>query len=341
MQIDEFFEELFGYELEALEYAHHPDDEVLSAYLRGRLRKAWQPPESPMARSGEWRHREVSVHLLTCPSCRRRMEALKEARERLSRWAWAAKVRTLFQERVAAVPRAALATIAVESLIILGLFGLLLLQAGVPLLKRAPADITTAPTASQESEEPVAAESLPQPALQAIETLNSSPDPQVRLAAAEQLQQWASPQLVEPLTQVYERESHPKVKEALAQTLSSIWAHTEGQTLTVARALQRFREKSRQDFDFLRSRFGLDIEKVLDELNELHSGLWYPRTFHCFAQGDLTLNQLSELTSQINGRLLIDRSFSPGSFQLRLPPSSEMTRIIDRLRSQLGISCQR
>lgn len=338
MRIDEFFEELFGHELKALDYAHHPDDEVLKAYLRGRLKRAWRPPESLMAQLGEWHHREVSAHLLTCPSCRRRIEVL--AGERSSRRARLAEVRTLFQERIAAVPRAALATIAVQSLVILGLFGLLLLQPGYPLSKRAPEEIAEAPVAPQEAEGPVAAESLPQPALEAIETLNSSPDPQVRLAAAQQLQQWARPQLAEPLTQVYERESHPKVKEALAQALSSIWAHTEGQTLTVAQTLKRIRDKSRQDFDFLRSRFGLDIEKVLDELNELHSGLWYPRIFYCFAQGDLTLNQLSELASRINSRLLIDRSFSPGSFQLRLPPGGEATLIIDQLRSQLGISCQ-
>lgn len=69
-----FFAELFVRPPE-LDYAYHPSDQVLRAYLRGELPDGWRFGEDFLARlrqadlNGDWGLSEVSLHLLTCNRC--------------------------------------------------------------------------------------------------------------------------------------------------------------------------------------------------------------------------------------------------------------------------------
>ena len=138
---EEFFSQLFSQDLSsAVEVAgrfgleDHPPEEVLRAYAAGRLAPDWPDPEE--LQQGAWGYRKVSVHVLRCGRCRAQLRALLaapvEARARVpassTEWGAFRWLRRWLQEAAQPVPRPALATIAVQSLVIVGLVGLLLWQ---------------------------------------------------------------------------------------------------------------------------------------------------------------------------------------------------------------------
>jgi len=335
--LEGIFEELFSRDVEMPHHAHHPPKEVLRCYLSGRLSRSWRGPERLLSDpQGEWRHQEVSAHLISCRRCREEFHTLKASKFKLWRQhIWSAG--RALRGRLAQVPRPALATIAVQSLIIAALTALLFVQPA-PLFPQ-PEEVPPAAAVAGASEEAAPAEvgeaALPEPLAQAIQTLTEDPNPQVRLSAAKRLRQWSDPRLVELLTQVYERERHPEVRDVLAQTLSSIWTHTEGQYINVARSLRRLLEREHQGP--LSLRMDIDLGRILSELDELRLELKFPRTLICTGRPDLTLEELSMLASQLDGRILIDHSLGRGSFRIRLMGQEHMP---SALISKLKLSCQ-
>jgi hypothetical protein len=342
--LDELFEQLFSRDVEVIHHVHHPSTEVLRGYLWGRLSRRWRGPEGLLSDlGGEWRHQEVSTHLLACRECQSRLHALQMEVKRRPLWRPIREVGAALRERLGQVPHPALATIAVQSFLIVGLTGLLLLQPA-PLFPRAVDEALPTAVIELPQEEatppPSEAEELPEPITQAIQTLTEDSNPQSRLSAAQLLRKWSDPRLMglmEPLIEVYEHESHPKVREELAQVLSSIWVHTEGHYLKVARSLRRLLEREHQGP--LRLRVDLDLGRILNELDKLQLEIRFPRTLVCTGRSDLTLEELSGIASQLKGRILIDHSLKQGNFQLRLLGLGTV-RSLEALISQLRLRCE-
>lgn len=344
---EEFFRKLFVADLEEIEYVHHPSDEVLRAYLSGYLSRQWRDPESLLSRMkggspGEWRHQEASAHLLTCGPCRERAHVLQaEMSEQHSLWKRLDQWLTLLRERLAPVPRPALATMAVEFVVIVGLVGLLFFQP-TPLFTRSTTlggAVTTASAIPERSLEMAGV--LPLLAAQAMQTLKQDPNPQTRLAAAQSLEPYAGLQLVEPLVQVLDSEQYQPVRQVLVRVISSSFVRTKDQFTTASQMYERIRVRYAQDFQIL-FQLGFDLEGLGQEVLALHVGVQYPSyEVLCASRSDMTLGQLSSLAAQFGGVLVIDRSLSTGSFRLRLPVTLGAVRTLDQMKSQLGIVCGR
>lgn len=368
-KIDEFFRALFARELSGqdVSYAEHPPEEALRAYGRGRLRRpqAWATPEGTLARlQGEgaqepasevWSSQEVSLHVLTCRRCRERVLTL---RARRPLWAaLGAPLSGLWQALTAALqetPRPARAALALQSLVIAGLALLLVWQLGAqppggPLLRgepSGPSPVLVPPEGERAPEESESSEALPQPALQAIQTLTVSSDPQTRLAAIQRLQRYADPRLVEPLTQVYERERHPEVRRAVARTIAQIVKRTESHYAQVLRALERLRplpELRGQDpaLEVLKD-INQTLRQFWEDLQDFSIQMNYPHVLRCSAPPDLTLAQLKDLVRQLGGTVVFDRaSLEPYGFQIRVPAVNAPTSTaLEALFRQLSIRCE-
>jgi hypothetical protein len=348
---DQFFQRLFSQDPMDLEHAHHPSDEVLRAYLRGYASRRWRDPESLLSKLtgkhlDEWRHPEISAHVLTCGACRQRTRVLQ--REEVSqRTVWTAVDEwvTDVRRRWRPVPRPAWTTMAVQFVLIVALAGMLFLQPA-PFFPR-PARESAASTVTRGQSPPQAAPPgptlemasfLPLPVTQAMQTLDQDPNPERRMAAAQSLRSYADVRLVEPLTQVFEREGHPQVRRVIAETLTIIWDLSEDQFTSSARTLERIRERHVQEFGFSVS-FGFNLED--QGLQALRIEFQYPYETLCASRPDLTLEQLSEVLSEFEGVLVVDRSISAGGFRLRLPRTLGAMRTLDQLESQLGIVCRK
>lgn len=358
---DEFFQKIFACDLEEIEYVHHPSDEVLQVYLRGYLSREWRDPDSLLSKLksgdlGAWRHQEVSAHLLTCGSCRQRAHALQgEISHSSAFWTAMSEWMSTLWGRLSPIPRPALATIAVEFAIIVGLVGVLFLQPA-PLFTKSAAlggltsavaerrSLPQAPTTSENNPTLEMAGVFPLPVTQAMQTLSQDPNPDSRLAAVRSLKSYTDYRLVEPLSQVFEREQHPEVRQAIAQTLTIIWTNSENQFSTMARTLERIREQHHQEFQEVEGfqlNISIDLGGIWQSLRSLRTEARYPYEMLCSSQPELTLGQLTGLASELDGVLVIDRSLSRGDFRLRLPLTLGAVRTIDQLESQLGVVCRK
>jgi len=349
---DEFFERLFTQDLEEIEYVHHPSDEVLRVYLSGHLSRAWREPEALLSRLEEgaprgWHHQEVSAHVFTCRSCRERAYVLQaEASPKHSIWARIDEVVQVLRERLAPVPRPALATMAVEFVLIVGLVGLLFLQPTPLFPKPAVPAAGTAASAAMERRSLPQAPALemagfPLPVAQALQTLTQDPNPESRLAAAQSLESYANLQLVEPLVHVWEKEKTPPVRQALFRVISFSFVRTRDQFSSAAQMYERIREQHAQEFQFSFN-LGFDLGGLWQDLSVFRVEAQYPSALAlCVSQPDLSLEQLSNLVSEFGGVLVIDRSLPMGSFRLRLPLTVGAEQTLSRLQSQAGIVCQR
>lgn len=82
---EEFFREMFR-KPAGMEYSYHPPERVLRAYLSGTLGDEWHFDREFLPRfrradlDGDWGLSEVSLHLLTCSHCAKRVAQLR-ARE--------------------------------------------------------------------------------------------------------------------------------------------------------------------------------------------------------------------------------------------------------------------
>lgn len=80
---EEFFREMFRRPAE-MEYSYHPSERVLRAYLSGALGDEWHfdreflPKLRRADLDGDWGLSEVSLHLLTCSHCAKRVAQLRE-----------------------------------------------------------------------------------------------------------------------------------------------------------------------------------------------------------------------------------------------------------------------
>jgi HEAT repeat protein len=206
--------------------------------------------------------------------------------------------------------------------------------------------VLVSPEGERAPEESESSEALPQPALQAIQTLTVSSDPQTRLAAIQQLQRYADPRLVEPLTQVYERERHPEVRRAVARTIAQIVKRTESHYAQVLRALERLRplqEPWAQDpaLEVLKD-INQTLRQFWEDLQDFSIQMNYPHVLRCSAPPDLTLAQLKDLVRQLGGTVVFDRaSLEPYSFQIRVPTVNPPTSTaLEALLRQLSIRCE-
>ena len=147
---DEFFSRIFSQDLASagegagrFGRGGHPPEAALRAYAAGRLVPDWPDPEE--LQEGAWGYRKVSVHVLRCGRCRVQLRALRAAPMPAQARASASSsergafrgLRRWLEEAAQPVPRPALATIAVQSLVIVGLVGLLLWQPE-PLFRPGP-----------------------------------------------------------------------------------------------------------------------------------------------------------------------------------------------------------
>lgn len=381
---DEFFSRLFSQDLaSAGEGAGrfgregHPPEEVLRAYAAGRLVPDWPDPEQ--LQEGAWGYRKVSVHVLRCERCRAQLRTPLTAQARVpasgserSAFRW---LRRWLQETAQPVPRPALATIAIQSLIIVGLVGLLLWQPE-PLFRATPGIDTlstkslssvdsgprntpssgvepTSPAASMvgetsegTSEEPLADLPLPEEASyppevqRAIQTVQTVPDPNARLSALKLLQRYPDPLLVEHLSRLYEREEHPQVREEMARTIAFIISRTDRGLSGAVQILQKLRRHTPK-LPWLQQieKDLAEMQKLLSESFQITVEIRYPQTLRCTARTDLTLGQLMMIVSDLNGTIVLDRSLTTQRFRMQLPLSAERTEALQRLEG-LGIVCE-
>jgi len=83
-EFEEFFKELFN-PLKPIEYLSHPADEILRAYLAGRLSNAWRLDNPQMVEQlmqgklDDWQRAEVSAHVLTCLPCAKKLSGWRAA----------------------------------------------------------------------------------------------------------------------------------------------------------------------------------------------------------------------------------------------------------------------
>ena len=205
---DEFFQKLFTQDLEEIKHVHHPEEEVLRVYLRGYLSREWRDPDSLLSKLkggdlSEWRHQEVSAHLLTCESCRQRAHTLQAETSRSGTfWVAVSEWTSTLRQRLNPVPRPALATIAVEFAVIVGLVGVLFLQPAPLFTKSAALGGITSAVAERRSPSPASTTSennptlemagvFPLPVTQAMQTLSQDPNPDSRVAAVQSLKSYA------------------------------------------------------------------------------------------------------------------------------------------------------
>lgn len=347
---DEVFERLFAQEALHVEPRAHPPDGVLRAYLGGRLRRSWPEPEEMTTNPGEWSRQAVSVHVLACPSCRERLRTLQSAR-RASLWSALSRRRGGFARWLKQTPRPALATMTVQSLVIVALAGLLFLRPA-PLFPRSadlavgsepPATWVASPSAEGQALVPTAPggeESLPPPAAQAIETLTRSPDPRTRLAALQELEQYPDPSLVEPLAEVYQRESHPEVREAVARTITKIVSHVETRYTRMWRALRHIRQSGGAPLDVY-DQISQQLDSIMSDFYDMQEQQRYPQALYCSGPQELTLGQLGQIVLQLDGRLVFDRSSATKGFQVRVPYREGIEQALEHLQAQFHLVCGR
>ena len=346
---DEFFERLFAQDVPEVGLAAHPPDEALRAYLRGRLQRSWPEPDevSGQERLTEWTQQVVSMHVLACPRCQEQLRSLQTARHTALWGALSRRGEHVFRW-LRRMPRPALATMTVQSLVIVALAGLLFLQPAP--LRSTDLAVGSEPLAIAPSEEqaltptippaPEGEEALPPLAVQAIETLTRSPDPQTRLAALQRLQQYPDPSLVEPLTQVYEYESHPEVRQAVARTITQIVSRTETKYTRMWRAIQRIRRTGDEPFAAF-EQISQQLERLMSDVYELQEQQRYPRALYCSGPQELTLGQLGQILLQVEGQLVFDRSFPAKGFQVRVPYREGIEQTLERLKSQFRLVCRK
>lgn len=389
---DEFFSRIFSHspELSSRDVAErlggggHPPEGVLRAYAAGRLVPDWPDPEQLLReQEGAWGYRKVSVHVLRCGRCRVRLRTLGTAQARVpvprsERGAFRG-LRRWLQEAAQPVPRPALATIALQSLIIVGLVGLLLWQpeplfratpgGNTPTLRplppadseagsdtdfglepaspASPAVSRVGETSEGTSEEPWADLPLSEEAFyppeirRAIETVRTVPDPNVRLSALKLLQRYPDPLLVEHLSRLYEREEHPQVREEMARTIALIISRTDRGLSQVVQILPKMRQHTPQIPWLQKIEKDLaELQRRLSESFQITVEIRYPQTLRCTARTDLTLRQLMMIVSDLDGTIVLDRSLTTRRFRMQLPlPTAERAEALQRLEG-LGIVCE-
>lgn len=332
MDLDVLFEELFSRDPESIHHETHPSEGLLRAYLKGGSRAGLG-----FGGSHRWPRQEMTAHLLTCARCRARFEALRETvPQTLPLQTALHRIATSLGERLRPVPRPAIATIAAQFVVIVGLAGLLFYGSLPPAAQ--PAGTESRASATVESEAGTA-DALPESASQAIQVLAEDPDPQVRLAAAEQLSRWADPGLVQPLTDLYEREPHPRVRQAIEQALSSIWSNMGTRYPTAIQAVQELRQRHGTQLELF-ERITQQMDRLFAGFSSFSADAGYPGRLVCTASSDLTLAQLRRLSVELGGMMIVDRSSASGSFQMRLPFSANVGSTLRRLESEMGLRCR-
>ena len=334
----------------------HPPEEVLRAYGAGGLVPDWPGPEEIQ---GIWGYRRISVHVLRCGRCRARLRALQSARTPALRKRGLRWLRRWLQEAAQPVPRPALATIAVQSLVILGLVGLLLWQpepifrsaprvdaSGARSLPASPPETETglpvSPPAPGPAGEPLAEAgevSYPPEVLQAIRTVQTVPDPAQRLNALRLLQHYPDPLLVEDLSRLYERETHPQVREEMARTIWVILSRTDRGLSGAVRFFEKLRRQApdRTWYQKLQQEFA-EMQKRLAEGLQIRIEVHPAQSLRCAARRDLTLEDLARIASDLDGTIVLDRS-TPRRLQVHLPASASRAEALQRLEG-FGLVCR-
>lgn len=370
------------------EHAAHPPAEALHAYVTGKLLPDWPDPDG--WEEIPWGYRKICVHLLECDRCRTRVQALsfptetetkasRRRRQAISllpawrRWwqRWRAEIRQ-------PVPQPARVTIAVQSLAIVGLVGLLLWQAppslwraGRPLPPASSFPSSPSPSPSESTVDPRAATaeepppggvptpmatgstgnglegerdpsllSYPPEVQRAIETLETVADPNVRLRSLRLIQRYPDPLLVEPLSRIYERESHPQVREEIARTIFLFISRTDRGLSSAVRMLRWGREHTPELPWFQQLERELaEMQRLLSERLQVRIEVYSQPMLRCAAPQDLTLGKLLRIVSDLDGTVVLDRSLADQRFRVQLPSVGERARALRHLKG-LGIACE-
>ena len=371
--LDDVFTTLFSRDPGEIDAAGHPPDEALQAYRAQRAGSGRSDPAAWLARiRGEsaeesWSRQAITAHLMTCEACRERLHQMRAAPEPSSSTLaqrirdWTAAVRGAFQP----MPRPAMAAMAAQSVVIIGLAAALLLgplgigQPSAPSseMAQATSSAPSEPQAQAQSVPPdgqsreaagdnedasTAEASLPEPMAERIRILSNSSDPEARLVAARELQNWSDPSLVPELTRLYRQESHPQVQQALRGAINAIASNMATQYDSALQAIREFEGST-----------GLQASELMDQverrLGQLFSeagpsmpdsgGAEYAGSLVCTASAGLTLSQLRRLSDELGGMMVVDHSLPSESFRMRLPISAGLNETLRGLESDMDLRC--
>lgn len=337
--VDGILRELFSSDLEPVSHRNHPGDEVLVTYLKGQLSKGWSDPESVLQQirsesvGDVWQRNEVTAHLLTCARCKNQIEVLREDIAEVpvaSTQSWFRTLSNSFGSMFRPIPRPAVATMAVQFVVIVGLGALLLSQPSIFTSGTAALSSSSARLDTAESSDAAAAadfeevNTLPQPG-PVIETKFeqdiNSPDANTRISAVESLNAANLPNLG-LLADAFVREEDSTAKDIMGEAFS---VHLFGiqkllqDAYTKVYLLQRNYEDS-GDFPLATNSedFRNNINTLFHSLGDLSMQLGRAQVL-CSPTKDLNLDFVITVLGQADSILIIDPYEEPGKFRVQLP----------------------
>ena len=341
------FRELFAKEIEPIQYANHPTDEVLRAYLTRRLPKGWRDPQQHLdsIRHGNvmesWQRNEVTAHLVTCKRCQMHIE---EIRNELSAAPGIVQAFTdaitSFRERFVAVPRPALATIGIQSLVIV-ILGVFLVSNPSILGGSAAAFNSTGITGTEQVTLPEPSESFDSERF--LNNFNRMA-PGEQQAGIEQLKFTESPdpQTLTQIADLYYNTEDPRTKEALSELFAYQLDHmselVEGVSGVLARMESEFQDLSDFPIASQNSAFRGLINDFAQLLSPLNLNAEMQSTF-CQPLAALSLNEAHNVMRDLSASLVIDGNSPLDQLRIQLPIiGAEEAK--QQLESRLNMSCQ-
>ncbi|MDW8141730.1 MAG: hypothetical protein RMJ90_05555, partial [Candidatus Bipolaricaulota bacterium] len=235
----EWWHVIFGSSIRESRYEEHPTEEILRAYLSGKLAKDTEFSVTTLEHGRVTRRAEVTAHLLTCAQCaqrvaRWRVESASRSRwQRLpKRWSWQA-----LRQEWQPVPRFARAVMAAQFALILGLSGLLYFKPA-PFFSAAPNLENPLATTISPPQKPLDAPPTPSPSTAAPQTIQSENPNDLERLIAELRDAQSSNRL--QAAQLLGESNDPRAITALSEAL---YADDERLRATARAALQQIQER--------------------------------------------------------------------------------------------------
>lgn len=359
--LDGILKDLFSSDLEPISHRNHPGDDVLIDYLKGRLNKGWSEAESLLQQirsenAGDvWQRNEVTAHLLTCVRCQNQIAILRETTEEAGKETNTSLMERLwagFESLLSPIPRPAVATMAIQSVIIVGLGALLLSQ---PAFLENNTALISSGTPQQSEAESAAVGAVgavddetdtlyrPSPAVQPyLEHEIYSRDTDTRISAAKNMSASNLTNLsllADAITREEDSRALNAFEEEFIEQLTAIEAGLSDAFDKIS--LLRDNYTGAGDFPLASSTedFRKQMNSLFHSLSELDIHLGKTRVSCRIASG-ITINELFVLLSQAQAALIVDPLDTAENFIIHLPAINHDIAI-DYLESSLAFDCAR
>lgn len=334
----DWLEEIIGAPLPSISYESHPADDVLRAYIQGRLDRSG-PLDSAGLQAGSltiWHRAEVTAHLLTCRRC---IHLVAELRAAPSVTPAPNRLKAFFERLFPTrqpMPAFARSIVIAQFAIILGLVGVIYFKP-VPLFppQNPVASLLPPPEAAKPQVQSPQVPQSPRPQEMALPSPTPSNDPipqliqtlqstdlETQIQAAEALGRADDPRAVEALT-VALGGNDPRLRETASRALEQIWQRTETRYQQIQRAFNNLRARG-ESLQF----FITDLLEDISEESAEHNS--YPHTVHVVFREDTPVREIEGLVQSVSGMLVLTDG---GGFVIKIPMAAgeQLDSIVQKL----------